>query len=80
MEKCALHCIGKYIRGSGLDDCLLGPQVFGSKVLESLLSGTNYGRALQGRQILQCSIEAIKWRFGSSITLKITEAQLNISD
>lgn len=49
MEKCALHCIGKYIRGSGLDDCLLGPQVFGIKVLESLLSGTNYGRALQGR-------------------------------
>ena len=58
MEKSALHCIGKYIRRSGLGEYLFEPQVFGIKVLESAFSGKNYVRALQ---ILQCSLEVIKW-------------------
>ena len=31
MAKCVQHCIGKNIRGSGLDDVLMETQVFGKK-------------------------------------------------
>ena len=62
MAKCVLHCIGKYVKGCGLEDSFLETNIFGLKVLESVLSASNYVRALRGIQILQCSIEAVKWQ------------------
>ena len=35
MAKCAQHCIGKYIKGTGLEDCLVETGIFGVKVMES---------------------------------------------
>ena len=60
MAKCVLHCIRKYVKGCGLGDSFLETNIFGLKVLESVLSASNYVRALRGIQILQCSIEAVK--------------------
>ena len=59
MAKCAQHCIGKYIRGSGLEDSLLETSIFGIKVVEQFLNGTHYVRSLRG--ILILAIEKIKW-------------------
>ena len=55
------HCIGKYIRGSGLDDALVVTQVFGKKVIEQVLSGTHYIRSLRAILILVDSINRLKW-------------------
>ena len=46
MAKCVQHCIGKYIRGTCLDDALVETQVFGKKVIEQVLNGTHCIRSL----------------------------------
>ena len=61
MAKCVQHCIGKYIRGSGLDDALVETQVFGKKVIEQVLNGTHYIRSLRAILILVDSINRLKW-------------------
>ena len=61
MAKCVQHCIGKYIRGSGLDDALVETQVFGKKVTEQELNGTHYIRSLRAILILVDSINRLKW-------------------
>ena len=38
MAKCVQHSIGKYIWGSGLDNTLVGTQVFGKKFIEQVLN------------------------------------------
>ena len=61
MAKCAQHCIGKYIKGTGLEDCLVETGVFGVKVMESCLAGTHYVRSMRGIQIVSNAIEVSKW-------------------
>ena len=61
MSKCAQHCIGKYIKGTGLEDCLVETGVFGVKVMESFLAGTHYVRSMRGIQIVSNAIEISKW-------------------
>ena len=53
MAKVALGCIGKYIKGSGAESILIESGVFGTNVVESVLSGTNYVRSLKGLQLLK---------------------------
>ena len=40
MAKCVLHCIGKYLNGCGLEDGLVVTNIFGIKVLESVISAS----------------------------------------
>ena len=61
MAKGVQHCIGKYIRGSGLDDALVETQVFRKKVIEQVLNGTHYIRSLRAILILMDSINRLKW-------------------
>ena len=58
---CLEICIGKYIKGAGLEDALVGIGVFGVKVMESVLAATNYERSLRGIQIRSGAIELVKW-------------------
>ena len=46
------HCIGKLVRGSGMEDALVETKVFGLKVVESVLGGTHYVRSLRGLLII----------------------------
>ena len=57
MAKSDLHAIGKYIKGSGLDDILKCTKVYGPKTLESLIAGAHYVWSLRGLQILGISIQ-----------------------
>ena len=59
--KCVQRCIGKFIKGTGLEDALLEAGVFGVKVMESILAETNYVRSLGGIQILSGAIQLVKW-------------------
>ena len=60
MAKCVEHCIGKFVRGCGLEDGLLETVLFGEKVLGSVLCWANYVRALRELFIFQYAIENMK--------------------
>ena len=47
-----LRCQGKLLRGSGPDDALVECAVFGPGVIESVLTGSHYVRALTGMLLL----------------------------
>ena len=61
IAKCVQHSIGKYIRGSGLDNALVETLVFGKKVIEQVLNGTHHIRSLRAILILVDSINRLKW-------------------
>ena len=56
-----LHCIGKFIKRSRLDDVLIEIEVFGAKVLEAVLAGTDYVRSFRGMLILSSVISSLRW-------------------
>ena len=58
--KSVQRCIGKYIKGTGLEDALVETGVFRVKVMESILAATNYVRSLRAIQILSGAIEVVK--------------------
>lgn len=62
MTKVLLACIGKYLSGSGLENTLIENSVFGSKVVESVLKGSNYIRSLKGIFMLAEVVERLKWK------------------
>ena len=39
MAKAAMHCIGKYLRGSGMEDAFVETETFGLKVAQSVIEG-----------------------------------------
>ena len=62
IAKCVQRCIGKFIKGTGLEDAFVETDVFGVKVMESILAATNYVRSLRGIQTLTGAIELVKWK------------------
>ena len=55
------HCIGKYLRGSGMEDALIETGVFGSKAVESMMNGSHYIISLRGIMILADALNTLKW-------------------
>ena len=49
MAKALLHCIGKYVKHTGLVDALTETEAFGIKVVESVVAGTHYVRSVRGK-------------------------------
>ena len=62
MAKCVHRCIGKYIKDTGLEDALVETGVFGPKVIESFIAGTDYVRSMSGIQILSTATQMVKWK------------------
>ena len=62
MAKVALHCAGRYFKGSGIDTILILAKWFGSNTIESVLSGGHYVRFLFGMQIIKEGFEILKWK------------------
>ena len=56
-----LRCQGKLLRGSGPDDALVECAVFGPGVIESVLNGSHYVRALTGMLIVEDVIRSLQW-------------------
>ena len=59
--KSLLRCAGRYLLGSGVDDVLIANEVFGKKVLHSVLNGTHYVRSLQRLCIVSDMLSAPEW-------------------
>ena len=60
--KCFEYCIEKYIQGSVVEESLRQTCVFGVKMVDAVLNGTNYVRSLEGLLILSNAIEMLKWK------------------
>ena len=57
-----LRCQGKLLRRSGPDDALIDIAVFGPGVIESVLNGSHYVRALTGMLIVEDTIKSLQWQ------------------
>ena len=55
------HCIGKYLRGSGIEDALVETGIFGLKVIELVFGGTHYVRSLRGLLIVSEALSIMQW-------------------
>ena len=56
-----LRCAGFYLLGSDVDDVLIENEVFGKKVLHSVLNGTHNMRSLQTLCIVSERLSACEW-------------------
>ena len=45
MGKCLEHCIGKYIKSTGLEDALIECELIGKKTIEQVFNGTHHARS-----------------------------------
>lgn len=59
--KSVYHCIGKYISGTGIYDCLPQTKEVNVKTLKSGSEGTNYASSLIAIPILDHAIDSLKW-------------------
>ena len=57
-----LRCQGNLLRGCGPDDALIECAVFGPGVIESVLNGSHYVRALTGMLIVEDMIKSLQWQ------------------
>ena len=61
MAKAACRWADKYLRGSGIEDALIEPAVFGPTVCESVLNGSHYYRSILGLLMVEDCIQRLKW-------------------
>ena len=61
MCKATLRCVGKYLKGSGIDDGLIESGLFGVKILEQVLSRSHYMRSLFGFLVIEECIIQLQW-------------------
>ena len=60
--KVLLRCGGRLLLASGLDDGLIEAEVFGKKIVQSVLAGSHYVRAFKGMLIIEEVLTLLKWR------------------
>ena len=69
LTKAVEHCLGKLLKGSGIEDALVETSCFGLKILEQVLGGTHYVRSLRGLIIIYESVRVLQWEaFLQSVT------------
>ena len=61
MAKVAIHCAGKYLRGSGMEYAFVETETFGLNVVQSVMEGSHYVRTFRGLLIAAEAIDSKKW-------------------
>ena len=61
MAKSAVHCVGKYLRGSGVEDAFVDTETFGLKVAQSVMEGSHYVRAFRCLLSAAEAVESMIW-------------------
>lgn len=61
MTKVALRCAGTYLSGCGIEDGLIETEIYGSKTVQSVMSGSHYVRSLQGMLIISETLDTLRW-------------------
>ena len=62
LTKTALHCAGKFLKGSGVEDIFIECGIFGPKTVDSVMNGKHYYRSLEGLTILSDSMTRMKMK------------------
>ena len=61
MAKVVKHCVGKYLRGSEMEDAFVEIESFGLKVAQSLMEQSHYVRAFRDLFIGAEAVESMRW-------------------
>ena len=76
MRSAAMHCVGKYLRGSGMDDAFVETEILVLKIVQSVMEGSHYVRAFRGLLIAAEAVESMKW----DVFWNVHNRQENTSD
>ena len=57
-----LRCAGKLLRGTGIDDALVECGIFGPIVIDTVLNGSHYVRALTGMLVVEDVVMKMAWK------------------
>ena len=77
MAKVTLACIGKYLRGNGVEHIFIETETFGVNVTEQVLNGSNYSRSMKGFSILAEALQRLQLNeFITKTNLDIYENEL----
>ena len=68
LTKAVEHCLGKLLKGSGIEDLLAATNCFGIKIMEQVLGGTQYVRSLRGFMIIYESLRILQWEAFLKVT------------
>ena len=60
LAKVAMHCVGKCLRGSEMEDAFVETETFGLKVAQSVMEGSHYVRAFRSLLIAAEAVESMK--------------------
>lgn len=52
MEKVIIACLGKYLKGTGIDKILVNNEIYGSISIETVLNGCHYADAKRGYSLI----------------------------
>ena len=61
MANTVMYCVGKYLRGDGIEDAFVETETFKLKVAQSVLEGSHYVRAFRGLLIAPEAVKSMKW-------------------
>lgn len=62
MAKVVISCIGKYLEDSGVEHVFTENEIFGPKIVQSILKGSHYSRALRGLSLLEEVMHQLLWK------------------
>ena len=60
--KILINCIGQYLQDSGITEALIETEIFGPKVVETVLKGKHYSRGVRGMGIIAEALQRILLR------------------
>lgn len=60
--KIIINCIGQYLQDSGITEALIETEIFGPKVVETVLKGKHYSRGIRGMGIIAEALQRILLR------------------
>ena len=57
----ALRCLGKTVEGSGLDDCWIEAELYSDTVVNQIINGQHYNRAIKCYQVTLQALSDLWW-------------------
>ena len=60
--KIIINCLGQYLEDSGIVEALIMTEVFGPKIVETVLKGSHYLRGVRGMGIIAEALQRIQLR------------------
>lgn len=76
MEKVVIACLGKYLKGTGIDKILVNNKIYGSISIETVLNGGHYADANRGYSLIAEILQILQ--LGTFFTEKTKTNMINL--